>query len=469
MQPVFRIEAVKAAEQRWAEQGGGETWPLMLKAGQAVARHARRHWPLAQRVLVLTGRGNNGGDGYVAARELLLAGLDVAVLAPAGSPASDSDAARAAQAYADAGGAQTETLWTQADLVIDAALGTGHQGALRAPWPVLLDQIRATGVPVLAVDVPSGLNAQTGQADAQALPAERTLSFIAYKPGLLTGDGPGLCGVVGLETLGVSTQSEPYGYVIEQPPAWPERPANAHKGHFGQVSVVAGAPGFGGAGLLAARAALAAGAGRVVWHTQAANVAAALAQQPELMTAAVTEPASGTLVLGPGLGLNGQADALYRQYLAASAGVLDADGLTWLAQQQAPQLLSSWVLTPHPGEAARLLGCSSAEVQADRCQAVMALAERFQTVVVLKGSGSLVAGAGQLRFMHPGSAAMATPGMGDTLAGLIAALMAQGQSPWQAAQTGVWWHAYLGWQLAQRRRVVLASDLIAALAQPDQG
>ena len=151
-----------------------------------------------------------------------------------------------------------------------------------------------------------------------------------------------------------------------------------------------------------------------------------------------------------------------------AGGVLDADGLTWLAQQGGDWSLPSWVLTPHPGEAGRLLGCSSAEIQADRCRAALALAQRYQAVVVLKGAGSLVAWDGQLRFVYPGTVAMATPGMGDSLAGLIAALMAQGQSPWQAAQTGVWWHAYLAWQLAQSRRVVLASDVIEAIAQADQ-
>ena len=317
------------------------------------------------------------------------------------------------------------------------------------------------------MDVPSGLEAATGRADSEALVASRTLSFIAHKVGLLTGDGPALVGRLALERLGVDPGSEVLGHYLNTAPAWPERPANGHKGRFGQVAVLAGAPGFGGAGLLAARAALAAGAGRVVWHTEGGNVAAALAAQPELMTAALDAPPQGTVVLGPGLGLEQQAEALYRRTLdSVAAGVLDADGLSWLARQ--PRPLPGWVLTPHPGEAARLLDCSSADIQADRCQAAQALAERYQATVVLKGSGTLVAEGDQLRVVHAGTPAMATPGMGDTLAGLIAALLAQGQTPWQAAQTGAWWHAFLAAERARTHRVVLASDLIAALQRGPQ-
>ncbi|WP_205323243.1 NAD(P)H-hydrate dehydratase [Saccharospirillum mangrovi] len=465
------VEAIKAAEQHWAQRQGGETWSLMLKAGQAVARHARRHWPSAHRVLILAGRGNNGGDGYVAATELLSAGLAVDVLAPAGEPRSGSDAQRAQQRFQQRNGTLVDRFDAQQpwDLIIDAGLGTGHQGVLKAPWPALFEQVRALQVPVLAVDVPSGLDASTGQADGAALPATRTLSFIACKPGLLTGDGPGLVGLLLLDSLGVEADAEPFGHFLDDAPAWPPRPANGHKGRFGQVAVLGGAPGFTGAGLLAARAALAAGAGRVVWHTDGSGVQAALATQPELMTAAPDASAQGTLVLGPGLGLGSAADSLYQRYLnPETQGVLDADGLTWLSQQTQIPVMPHWVLTPHPGEAGRLLGCDSAAIQADRCRAALALAERYQSVVVLKGAGSVVAWNGELRFVHPGTAAMATPGMGDTLAGLIAALMAQGQSPDQAAQTGAWWHAYLAWQLAQHQRVVLATDVIAAIARADQ-
>lgn len=469
MQAVLTVEAVKAAEQSWAQANGGETWPLMQKAGQAVARHARRHWPSARRILVIAGRGNNGGDGYIAASELMAAGLEVAVLAPAGMPAPGTDAERALKVYRQANGALQDDLDSNWDLMIDAALGTGHSGALRQPWPQLFEQLRWWQIPVLAVDLPSGLNARTGQADSAAMQAQRTLTFIAFKAGLLTHQGPGLTGQISLDRLGIDSSGDALSYFLDEPPPWPQRSADGHKGAFGQVAVVAGAPGFGGAGLLAARAALAAGAGRVVWHCDKTMAGHALTAQPELMTAAPTEPAKGTLVLGPGLGFSAEANALYQQYLKQhTAGVLDADGLTWLAQQNAPGSLPDWVLTPHPGEAARLLGCSSAEVQADRCAAALALAERYQAVVVLKGAGTLVAWKGQLRFVHPGSVAMATPGMGDTLAGFIAALMAQGQSPWQAAQTGAWWHAYIGRSLAQHRRVVIASEVIDAIAQGDR-
>jgi NAD(P)H-hydrate epimerase len=310
--------------------------------------------------------------------------------------------------------------------------------------------------------------------------ADQTLSFIAYKTGLLTGDGPACVGVLSLETLNVDAAywagqlKHSVHWRLESAPAWPERGASGHKGRFGQVSVLAGSPGMGGAGLLAARAALAAGAGKVVWHTDPENARTAMAVQPELMSADMDLselPDSAVVVLGPGLGKGPEVthicDALTGQ---ARPGVLDADGLSWLAAN--PRPVSGWVLTPHPGEAAALLGITSTEVQADRCSAALALSQRFQTVVVLKGAGTIIAHRGQLWFSHPGTVAMATPGMGDTLAGWIGGLMAQSYSPWDAALSATWWHAASAAELARQQRVVLATDLFpliqaAGMTRPD--
>ncbi len=472
MQPVLSVERVKAVEQDWADQNGGSTWPLMTRAGSAIAALARQRWPALRYVWILAGRGNNGGDGYIAASRLKALGVSVTVIAPSGEPKSGTDAYRAWQEFADQGGTLEKTLpFETPDLVIDAIIGTGHQGELKAELASLFDQVRARQAPVLAVDLPSGLNAANGHADPSLLPAAVTLSFISYKPGQLTGDGPSVCGDIQLETLNVSLPddqpwSDGYAAYQDQPPTWPERPGNAHKGHFGTVRVIGGAPGMGGAGLLAARSALAAGAGKVFWHTGQDQAQSALVAQPELMTTALNpdlELDSSCYVLGPGLGSDDTALRLYQRLLGSTdiRGVLDADGLTWLAAN--PKPVPGWVLTPHPGEAARLLNTDTRGIQDDRCSAVLELSDRYQTTVVLKGAGSLIAHQGCLVFSHPGSPAMATPGMGDTLAGLIAGLMAQGFSAEKATECGVWWHAKLGAQLATQYRVVLATDLIEAI------
>lgn len=469
MKPVLTAVDVAAVEKAWAScQTGDEgTWPLMVSAGKAVAQRVEALAPEGA-IWVLAGKGNNGGDGYIAAWHLRQAGFEVCLIAPLGPSRPGSDADRARQQWLSVGSVHTALPEADPAVVVDALLGSGQRGPLKEPLTGIVIRVNRLAASRLAVDVPSGLNANTGVAESIAFQADQTLSFIAFKPGLLTGDGPGCVGCLELETLGIDASgwSQPLSLAVhwrlEIAPAWPERAANGHKGRFGQVSVVAGSSGMGGAGLLSARAALAAGAGKVIWHTTPENAQAALISQPELMTAesdVSSVPDSAITLLGPGLGRgrNAQArcDALTRQH---RKGVLDADGLAWLAAH--PKALPGWVLTPHPGEAGALLGISAAAVQADRCAAALALSERYQAVIVLKGAGSVIADAGQLWFSHPGTVAMATPGMGDTLAGWIGGLMAQGFSPRQAAQSAAWWHSALAQSLADRQRIVLATDLL---------
>lgn len=469
MQPVLAAADVASVEKAWASDQTGDqgTWPLMEAAGKAIAREVQA---LVSKgvIWVLAGKGNNGGDGYVAAWHLHQTGFDVCVIAPLGSSRPGSDAERARQQWLSIGSEQETLPVTAPVAVVDALLGSGQRGALTEPLTGMVAAINQQAAFRLAVDVPTGLNADTGLTEGAVFQADLTLSFIAFKPGLLTGDGPGCVGALRLETLGVDAARRAASmdlalhWRLETAPAWPARAANGHKGRFGQVSVVAGSAGMGGAGLLSARAALAAGAGKVVWHTTPEHAQAALVAQPELMTAAPEAGAvsdSAVLVLGPGLGRGSEAQARCSALTGRGYfGVLDADGLAWLAAH--PQALPGWVLTPHPGEAGALLGLSAAEVQADRCVAALALSERYQAVVVLKGAGSVIAEAGQLWFSHPGTVAMATPGMGDTLAGWIGGLMAQGFSPLQAAQSATWWHAALAQSLASQQRIVLATDLL---------
>ncbi|WP_051207425.1 bifunctional ADP-dependent NAD(P)H-hydrate dehydratase/NAD(P)H-hydrate epimerase [Saccharospirillum impatiens] len=483
MKPVLAAADVATVENAWASVQAGEdgTWPLMLAAGQAVARRVEA-LACDGTIWILAGKGNNGGDGYVAAWYLHQAGYDVRLIAPLGASRAGSDAERARRRWLDVGSEQATLPDSQPAVVIDALLGSGQQGPLAGSLAEMMMKVNRISASQLAVDVPTGLNANTGVADANAFQADQTLSFIAFKPGLLTGDGPGCVGELVLETLGIDAAdwaqrlNLSIHWQMNTEPAWPARSPNGHKGGFGQVSIMAGSAGMGGAGLLAARAALAAGAGKVIWHTTHGIAQSALSAQPELMTAtsdASSVPAAAIVVLGPGLGRTGEAYALCERLAQqCGAGVLDADGLSWLAAH--PKALPGWVMTPHPGEAAALLGLSAAAVQADRCAAALALSERYEAVIVLKGAGSIIAEAGQLFFSHPGTVAMATPGMGDTLAGWIGGLMAQGFSSLQAACSATWWHAALAANLADQQRIVLASDLLPLMqaARPtslDQG
>lgn len=469
MQPVLAAADVATVEKVWAsDQAGHEgTWPLMAAAGKAIAREVEAL--VSEGVVwVLAGKGNNGGDGYVAAWHLQQAGFDVCLIAPLGPSRPGSDAERARRQWLGVGREQAALPETAPAVIVDALLGSGQRGALAEPLAGMVAAVNQQAAFRMAVDVPTGLNADTGVAEGAVFQAGQTLSFIALKPGLLTGDGPGCVGNLRLETLGLDAADRAASmglalhWRLETAPAWPARSANGHKGCYGQVSVVAGSAGMGGAGVLSARAALAAGAGKVVWHTTPEHAQAALVAQPELMTAAPEAsavPDSAILVLGPGLGRGAGPQALCSALTGRDhSGVLDADALAWLAAH--PRPLPGWILTPHPGEAAALLGLSATQVQGDRCAAALALSERYQAVVVLKGAGSLIAQAGRLWFGHPGTVAMATPGMGDTLAGWMGGLMAQGFSALQAAQSATWWHAALAQSLARHQRIVLATDLM---------
>ncbi|WP_161599270.1 NAD(P)H-hydrate dehydratase [Reinekea blandensis] len=466
---VLTSEQVRYAEQHWAENHGGDTWPLMNAAAQSFVRQTFervRHGS----VLVVVGKGNNGGDGYCIARRLYEAGVPVTVFAPFGEPSPGIDAHRALTELQQTGlPVFAEWPSTSVDTVIDALFGSGLNRPLDPTVIEIIERMNQYPAEVLAVDVPSGLNADTGQPMPVAIRARATHSFIAWKPGTLTAEGPQCCGQLSLDTLGVDVDSD--WCWQQETQALPARSGQTHKAQHGNVNVVGGRLGMGGASIIAAGSALAAGAGRVISHCDPAFVTAALVHHPEVMTQPglpeVVNDDSVWLV-GPGLGRDDAAYEQVRRHLHSpgSRGVLDADGLFHLASLDVP--CTNWVLTPHEGEAARLLGWRSDKVRNNRPVAAQALASRYQAVVVLKGAGTLVATTSGLTFCHPGSPAMATPGMGDCLAGIIAALLAQRLAPKDAAIVGVNWHAQTGYRLAQRQRLVLASDIIRALPQRDE-
>lgn len=479
---LYRAEQVRALDRVAIEQQGIPAEELMERAGAAAFSLLRARWPQAQSLVVLAGAGNNGGDGYVLARLAHRSQLGVRVLTLGDHDRLQGAALAAADAYQAIGGSAEPfgRLPPDVDLIIDAMLGTGLERPLTGLWAEAVAQSNASRAPILALDIPSGLHADSGRVLGAAIEAAATISFIGLKCGLFTGQGPDHCGEVcfdGLRAPALIYASEiPAARRIDwgqQRRSLPRRRRSAHKGDFGYLLVVGGDQGMSGAARLAGEAALRAGVGRVAIATHPAHAAVLNLTRPELMVHAVAEAAEldtllqrATLVaLGPGLGQDRWGRSLYARVLAANKPmVLDADALNLLAQ--APQRREDWVLTPHPGEAARLLGCSVAEVETDRFAALQQLRERYGGVVVLKGAGTLIDGPGlrPVAVCMDGNPGMASAGMGDALTGIIAALIAQGMEPVLAAEVGVCLHGAAGDRAAEQgERGLIVSDLIAAL------
>ena len=454
---------------------------LMQRAAQAAWRALRRRWPQVRKLCVLAGPGNNAGDGYLLAVLARRAGWDVQVYSLA-DPARLRDAAAQAYAEACAQGVQVQPWHAEAvldGLLVDAMLGTGLAGELREPYATAVARINASGLPCLALDIPSGLCADTGRLWGAAVRADLTVTFIALKLGLFTGAGPDQVGELCFADLQADAALCAAAPAMAQRltagnlQRLPARPRTTHKGRCGRLLVVGGERGYGGAALLAAQSGLRGGAGMVSLATREEHVAAALARCPELMVRGLLSsgqllallPGHDVLVVGPGLGQG----AWGRSLLTAAAQfegaqVWDADALNLLAAGRV-QIRAGAVLTPHPGEAARLLGCSLAEVQDDRPAAALRLAQRYQAVVVLKGAGSLVTDGHTLCLCEHGHPAMAGPGLGDVLAGLIGALLAQGLAALPASELAVWLHARAGERLGQAGRGLLASELVGVIRE----
>ena len=477
-------------EQQLALHNPEGLYGLMEQAGAALDAHLQQDWPQVQRLWIFCGQGNNGGDGYVLARLARQRGLTVQLYA-LGAPKPDTEAARAYQLWlADGGQVQTslpmEPDTAQApDLLVDALLGIGPQTPLQGVVLEWIDYLNRQPVPVLAVDLPSGLQGATGTPLGAAVHASRTVTFIGWKPGLLTGQGPELAGSVSLcplvaesrvaEALGIDDVAvSRFGMLLHADyglarHALPPRSRIAHKGSCGRVLVLGGGLGTPGAIRLAAEAALRAGAGLVRVASRAEHQWLVLAGRPELMWStsgtsntdyAASAAWASVRVLGPGLGQDEWARALWSAQLALPGPlVLDADGLNLLAET--PVYRDDWILTPHPGEAARLLACTVAEVEQDRLLAVRRLQQQYGGVVLLKGAGTLVCDGKTIWLCQEGNPGMASGGMGDLLSGIIAALWGQGLSPAAAAWVGVCVHGEAA-DIAARdgERGMLASDLL---------
>ena len=461
---------------------GTPGFELMQRAARATWRALVRQWPSANELTVLAGHGNNAGDGYLVAVLARRAGWQVRVLA-VGDPQRLQGDAALAHTEALAEGVAVQGWSGHSELrgvVLDALLGTGLSGEVREPYSAAIKAINASGLSVTAVDIPSGLCADTGRELGVAVRADLTVTFIGLKVGLFTGDAADHVGELVFNDL--QATAETYSDIpvrarrlnaanLPRPAA---RPPTSHKGRFGHVLLIGGDHGLGGAILLGTESALRGGAGMVSLATRPEHVPAALSRVPEAMALGTSSANQlmgllkkvSVLVVGPGLGQAGWG----RSLLSAAANaplpqVWDADALNLLAGGFV-RLPKDCVITPHPGEAARLLGVSTAQVQADRLAAALALSKKYSAVVVLKGAGSLIAHPdGRLALCHQGHPAMATAGLGDVLAGLLGALLAQGMEPYDAACLAVWLHANAGEQQGKFGRGLAASDLIPAIRQ----
>ncbi len=450
----------------------------MLRAGSAAYALARDSYPASRHWLVLCGHGNNGGDGYVVARLAAADGIKVTLIACAGSRPLPPEAASARQAWLDSGGdiLPASSRWPQdIDLIIDGLLGTGLGAAPRAPYDALIEAANRASAPVIALDIPSGLLAESGAVPGAVIRAAQTLTFIALKPGLLTGQARDWVGQLHYSSLGLSDWLAKQPAQIQRITArdlgqWlkPRRPCS-HKGDHGRLLVIGGDHGFGGAIRMAAEAALRSGAGLVRVLTHVEHVGPLLTACPELMVQRLSDDAlqqalewADVVVIGPGLGQGDWGkNALKLLQTSDKPALWDADALNLLALH--PEKRQNRVLTPHPGEAARLLNCSTADIESDRLLAVRKLVAQYGGVALLKGAGTLIADQqGDVAIADVGNAGMASGGMGDVLSGIIGGLLAQKLPLYDAACAGCVVHGAAADLVAEKQgtRGLLATDLL---------
>ena len=480
--PLYTTAQVRELDRLAIADAGISGYTLMSRAGEACWAVLRAHWPAARSLAVFCGAGNNGGDGFVIARLALVANWQVQLVQLGDPTQMQADAQQARDAFLSAGGQVqpfTENTAIAAEVIVDALLGTGVDRPLQGLWRSAINAMNAAAVPLLAVDIPSGLQADSGTVAGVATHADQTVTFIGRKAGLYTGAAADHSGNITFADLGVPES------VFQQVPAaatllrHPElgtlarpRLRNAHKGHYGHVLVIGGDHGMAGAAQLAGEAALRSGAGCVSLATRPEHAALLAAACPELMCHGVASAqqlkallsVASVLLIGPGLGRSAWAQSLLSAVLETSLPrVIDADALNCLAGQALP--FNGQVLTPHPGEAARLLDQTVIRVQSDRFAAARAISRKYGGATVLKGAGTLIQPAeGTPVVCAAGNPGMATAGSGDVLAGVIAALIAQGLDVDAAAEAGVCAHACAGDIAAKAgERGLMARDVIAAL------
>jgi len=486
---------------------GVPSYTLMSRAGKAVARAVSNRWPKA-RVLVIAGKGNNGGDGMVAARALRDSGAQVRAVLLARIADLKGDASRACREFVDAGGEVIEVADEQAlaaifaesvGVIVDAIFGTGLNAAVAGLPRRAIELINASNTPVAAVDIASGVNSDSGAIMGDAVKAALTVTFGLAKFGHMSYPGAGVRGDLEIADIGFAPAAvdeiAPRGRWLEPSDVRPlvrRRGANSHKGMFGHTMVIAGSRGKGGAPLLSARGALRMGAGLVTVAIPESVATIVAGGQAEIMTepmpdsdghfdavrtiAQLNELIEGkdAIAVGPGIGLSDDTKQLIAFLIERAASperplLIDADGLNALAEldcQIASRAQGPVVMTPHPGEMARLLKSSTAEVNADRITAARTLSERTHGFVLLKGANSVITGpGGEIYINSTGNPGMGTPGMGDALSGMVAALLGQRMKPLDALALGVFIHGDAADRVARRRGEIgyITGDLIEEL------
>lgn len=481
--PIYQAQQIREFERLASERFGIGTQAMMQRAGKAAFDFLLRKWPQAQKVAVFCGAGNNGGDGYVVARLVHERGIKVTIWQVGNHDNLTADAKTAYSLCQQLGitivpfseGADLQ----HPDVIVDAICGTGLRDHLRLNVVLAVEKIKRAQVPILSLDVPTGIDADTGEVLGTAIFATVTITFIGLKLGLLTGNGVAYTGELVANDL--QLPSELFSYI--DPIAekiqigcyaryLKPRLRNWHKGLSGHVLIVGGACGYSGAVHMAALAALRVGAGLVSVATRPEHAFVLNNGCPEIMCHAV-ETASDleglvnkatVIVLGPGLGQSPWAKSLWDYIYQSSVPlVVDADGLNLLAAN--PKRRNDWILTPHPGEAARLLKTESQQIQQDRLRAIKEIEQQYGGVCILKGAGSLILSAGDLPALcDKGNPGMASAGMGDVLSGVLGGWVAQGVPLYDAAKLGVCLHAQAGDLAAKEgERGLIATDLMPYL------
>lgn len=481
---LYQATQIRSLESLAKDRLGLSEEVLMARAGAAAFSALRRFYPAVRSIAVFCGSGNNAGDGYVLARLAQEKGYSV-VINQYKSVENLPPAAQHAALQALAAGVfcqcLDDPLDTEVELIVDALLGIGLKGPVHGPLETAINQINEAKLPILAIDLPSGLDADTGQVMGVCVHASHTVTFIGPKLGLMTLDGADHCGEIICHHLGLDkclNTVQPAAYCLDdslQKALLGPRQRNSHKGQFGHVLIIGGNYGMPGSVFMAANAALRTGAGLVTIATRPEHASQVLPRLPEVMIYGIDESLdllelinrATVCVIGPGLGEDPWAKALFAAALAAQLPmVIDASALRLLAKN--PQHDDNWILTPHPGEAANLLDCTTADIQKDRYQAVKRLQDHYGGHVILKGAGTLVAtDEPRVYLCSAGNPGMASAGMGDVLTGVIAGLVAQGLLLADAAKLGVWLHANAGDAAAIEKgeRGLVATDLMPYLQQ----
>ncbi|WP_299870734.1 NAD(P)H-hydrate dehydratase [uncultured Cocleimonas sp.] len=479
---LYRADQTRELDRIAIQDFGISGFTLMQRAAQATFDAMLNSYPDCKSVCVLSGAGNNGGDGYVIATLAIKAGLKTTLIQQGDINAIQGDALLAKDAFTKAGGISTkfdETL-LNADVIVDAILGTGLTRNVKDDWLHIFDVVNQSSAKKVAVDIPSGLSSDTGQILGACIKADLTVTYIGLKRGLFTGQARGQVGQLIFNDLGVPTSvyeqlsKKSNTYLIPQniiTNTIKPRPRCSHKGNFGSVLLIGGGEGMSGAIRLAAEACLRSGAGLVHVATHPSHAHYINATRPEMMVKGVEEPHEldellakvNTIVLGPGLGKSQWARDLFTYVVNSNHPmIIDADALNLLSET--PIKKDNWILTPHPKEASRLLNITAKEIESDRYSNIEKMQQKYGGVSILKGAGSLINNGSETFVCTNGNPGMSSGGMGDVLSGIIGALVAQGIDIFDAATIGVELHAQAADLAAENGEIgMLASDLFPHL------